>query len=127
MVQAARSGRAGRFLTAAAVLLLVAAVVIAARNRRQATFSVSRPMLGTIVSVTVGARDRNTASKHLTAAFDRVTELEKALSAQNEKAELARLNRAAGGEPVKVSEDLFRAIAAGAGWHKRSHGCFDIA
>lgn len=127
MAQPARPGRAGRLLTAAVILLLVAAIIIAARKRRQATFSASRPMLGTIVSVTVGVHDRNTASAHLAAAFDRVAELEKALSAQDEKAELARINRSAGGEPVKVSEDLFRAVAAGVGWHNRSRGCFDIA
>jgi len=127
MTQPARHGRAGRFLPPAALLLLITALVIAARSRRQAAFSATRPMLGTIVSVTVGAHDRDTASAHLKAAFDRVAELEKALSAQDEQAELARLNRAAGGEPVTVSEDLYRAIAAGVAWHKRSRGCFDIA
>ena len=113
----------------AAALLLVGLFVASKRRggERLEAFSASRERLGTWITVTVVASEQAEAGGHLTAAFRRVEALEKILNAQSDNSDLARLNRLAAKEPVKVPGDLFRAIRAGVKWHERSHGCFDIA
>jgi len=110
----------------------IAAIVLAAQQssprtaRATVTVRATRALLGTIVGVTVVAEDEQAAEEHLSAAFTRAAALEATLAAQQTNTELAQLNRAAGGEAVKIADDLYRAIAAGVEWHKRSRGCFDI-
>lgn len=132
MFQPATPRRRALWRTAAALLAAgaVTAGVIAARQRTPPAptqFSARKALLGTIVSITVVAADERVAREHIAAAFARISELECALAAQHDDSELSRLNRAAGGPALAVSEDLYGAIAAGITWHRRTRGAFDIA
>lgn len=86
----------------------------------------TRALLGTWVTITVGAPDEASGRAHLSAAFARIAELEQTLSAHRPNSELVRVNASAAREAVAVSEDLFAPVRAGVEWHRRSHGAFDI-
>ena len=82
--------------------------------------------MGTIIRIVLYAPDATAADKASRAAFDRVAALDNAMSDYNPDSELMRLCRAAGGPPVKVSEDLFQVLAAAQELAARSDGAFDI-
>ena len=126
-----RTGRRRYYLVFAAVIgLAAAALIVATRNRpaaaRRIPVSDARAMMGTEVSLTVLAGDRQTGIRNLAAAFDRLSALERVLSATLPDSELTRLNERAAREPAAVSDDLFRAVRMGVEWFKRTRGAFDI-
>ena len=86
----------------------------------------TRALLDTDVTITVVAQNEAAARRHIEAGFDLMTRLQQVLNAYAEDSELSRLNAAAGGGAVKVSDDLFDAIRAGVQWHSRTRGAFDI-
>jgi thiamine biosynthesis lipoprotein len=118
-----RSRFTGAFFFAGAAAFLVAASF---GERARHTISESRPLLGTYVTITVAAQDDATAKAHLGAAFDRIEALEQTLSARRPDSELSLALKKAKREPARVSDDLYRALAAGVAWHDRSGGAFDI-
>jgi thiamine biosynthesis lipoprotein len=89
--------------------------------------SETRSMLGTYITLTVVAESEPKARADIAAGFERIAELDAILSAHRPDSELTRLNERAGGEPVKVSDELYRAIEAGVIWNDRTQGAFDIA
>jgi thiamine biosynthesis lipoprotein len=72
------------------------------------------------------AADAGQADAGFRAAFLRIAELDAALSDYREDSELNRLCRAAVGTPVKVSEDLFRVLAAAHQLAEETDGAFDV-
>ena len=91
------------------------------------SISETRNMLGTYVTLTVVAENESEARADIAAGFERIAELDAILSAHRPDSELARLNERAGREPVKVSDELYRAVEAGVTWNGRTQGAFDIA
>ncbi len=82
--------------------------------------------MGTIFRIVLYAPDPTTASKASRAAFDRIQTLDNITSDYKPGSELRQLCDKAGGPPVKVSEDLFRVLAAAEEVSTRSDGAFDI-
>jgi FAD:protein FMN transferase len=82
--------------------------------------------MGTIFRMVLYAPDPATAAKASRAAFDRIQTLDNIMSDYQPGSELRQLCDKAGGPPVKVSEDLFRVLAAAEQVSTRSHGAFDI-
>jgi FAD:protein FMN transferase len=82
--------------------------------------------MGTIFRIVLYAPDPATASKASRAAFDRIQKLDNIMSDYKPGSELRQLCDQAGGPPVKVSEDLFRVLAAAREASTRSDGAFDI-
>jgi len=91
------------------------------------SISETRGMLGTRVALTVVAGSEPEARADIAAGFERIAELDAIMSSYRPDSELMRLNERAGREPVKVSDDLYRAIEAGVIWNGRTQGAFDIA
>jgi len=108
----------------ATFILVVAIVWMAGSGERR--FSATRIMLGTDVTVTVVSSGQASAKANMEAAFARIAALEKCLSAHTKDSELSRAVRSSVHEPVSISPDLFAALSAGAAWHKRTKGTFDI-
>ncbi len=75
-------------------------------------FTFSEPHMGTMVNITLYAPDEPAAKKAAKAAFGRIAELNTILSDYQADSELMRLCGKAGGEPVPVSDDLFKVLAA---------------
>ncbi len=73
------------------------------------------------------AADEPTAERAAQAALDRIRQLNDILSDYDPESELRRLcDRAGTGEPVRVSEDLFRVLAAAQRWSQQTDGAFDM-
>src|SRR5215467_5622255 len=70
-------------------------------------FEAVEPHMGTLVRVQLYAADAGRANQAFRAAFDRIAQLDAALSDYRADSEVNNLCRSAVGKPVKVSADLF--------------------
>ena len=84
------------------------------------------PHMGTLFRIKLYAADEEHARTAFRAAFDRVAELDATLSDYKPDSELNRLCRAAAGEPIPVSADLYRVLAAAQELARDSAGAFDV-
>jgi thiamine biosynthesis lipoprotein len=82
--------------------------------------------MGTKFSIIVYAVDEPTASKAAKAAFERIAELDGSMSDYRPASELMQLCKKAGGEPVRVSDDLFYVLQKAQQVAERSDGAFDV-
>lgn len=85
----------------------------------------ARPWLGTLVDVTVQARDEATAQRALDAAFHVVARVHTMMSPVDQASDVAAINRAAAGETVTVSRETFVVLAFCERLHRASRGIFD--
>lgn len=85
--------------------------------------------MGTEWRIVLFAPDKATAEKAKTAAFDRVTALDKTMTDYDPKSELMRLcatNDTAPGKPITVGNDLFRVLAHAQEVSAECDGAFDV-
>ncbi len=75
-------------------------------------FEAVEPHMGTLFRIKLYAADQQQAKAAFRAAFDRIAELDRALSDYQPESELNRLSQNAVAHPVTMSEDLFRVLAA---------------
>src|SRR5262249_41794121 len=73
-------------------------------------FVFTEPHMGTTFRIVLYAADEETARRAAKAAFARAAELDAILSDYRPNSELMQLCKKAGGEPVPVSEDLFKVL-----------------
>lgn len=106
----------------AAVLLSMAAMTAAPPQ----LFEAVEPHMGTLVSIKLYASSEAQARQAFRAAFDRIEQLDDALSDYKPQSELNRISRIALHEPARVSDDLFRVLTAAQDLAARSDGAFDI-
>src|SRR5437870_3154945 len=97
-----------RCWTLCALGLAVATSVASAESLQRFTFT--EPHMGTRFKLVLYAADEATATKAAKAAFARVAALDHIMSDYKPASELMQLCQKAGGEPVPVSEDLFRVL-----------------
>jgi FAD:protein FMN transferase len=84
------------------------------------------PHMGTLVSVKLYAADATQARTAFRAAFDRIAQIDAALSDYLPDSELNRICREAVGHPVRASDDLFEVAAAAQRLARETDGAFDI-
>jgi thiamine biosynthesis lipoprotein len=89
-------------------------------------FQAVEPHMGTLVGITLYARDVDTARKGFTRAFARVHELDAKLSDYQPDSELNQACRAAAQKPVPVTEDLYRVLEAARQIARDTDGAFDV-
>lgn len=82
--------------------------------------------MGVLVRLVVFAPDEATAEEGCRAAYKRIAELDDIMSDYRAGSELNRLCRKAGGDPVPVSEDLFKILQHARELSRRSQGAFDV-
>lgn len=82
--------------------------------------------MGTAVRLVLYTSDREAAAGAARAAFDRIAELDAALSDYRDSSEVSRLAAAAGGPAVPVGRDLFTVLARAEDLWRRSRGAFDV-
>src|SRR5690242_7639782 len=87
--------------------LCVSVVQTSAAEPSLKRFSYVEPHMGTKFKIILYAADESTASTAAKAAFSRVAELDGIMSDYRPASELMQLCQKAGGEPVKVSDELF--------------------
>jgi thiamine biosynthesis lipoprotein len=89
-------------------------------------FTFTEPHMGTRFKIIAYARDEATARTAVKAAFQRIANLDDIMSDYRSTSELMRLCQKAGGEPIAVSEDLFRVLEHSQEVAKLSDGAFDV-
>src|SRR6516165_10129537 len=94
------------------VLTVVATILVCAPTCKAASgklmrFEITEPHMGTRFKVVLYAPDEATANRAAKAAFARIAELDAIMSDYRPSSELMQLCAKAGGDPVRVSEDLF--------------------
>src|SRR5688572_26806948 len=82
--------------------------------------------MGVRARLVVYAKDEQTAVDGCTAAYRRVAELEQIFTDYRKSSELMQLCARAGGEPVKVSEELFLVLKKSVEVSRNSGGAFDV-
>jgi thiamine biosynthesis lipoprotein len=97
-----------------------------ARSAKEGRFEFAEPHMGTLVRITLYARDEPEAARASGAAFERIAQLDAALSDYRDDSELTALSRRSGTGPVAVSDDLFRVLQAAQQIAKASDGAFDV-
>jgi thiamine biosynthesis lipoprotein len=84
------------------------------------------PHMGTLVKITLYARDEDEARAAFQAAFARIRALDEALSDYKPDSELNRVASSSVGTTVKGSRDLIRVLAASQALAEASGGAFDV-
>ncbi len=90
------------------------------------SFEGVEPHMGTLVRIQLYAGDAGSAESAFRAAFDRISQLDGALSDYKPDSELNRLSQSAVNRPVKVSEDLFHVLETAQSVAVRTDGAFDV-
>lgn len=90
-------------------------------------FEFTEPQMGLPFRIVLYADDEPTARRVAGIAFARIAELNSILSDYDDHSELSRLSRSsATGAWVPVSDDLWRVLARGQEFARRSDGAFDL-
>jgi thiamine biosynthesis lipoprotein len=112
----------GRFVAVAGLSASLGLAVPCAAER----FEFEEPHMGTAVRLVLHSSDREAASAAARAAFDRIADLDAALSDYRDSSEVSRLAGAAGGPAISVGRDLFAVLERAEGLWRRSGGAFDV-
>lgn len=83
-------------------------------------------LMGTIVEITVQHEDPAAAKKVIEDAFSDGERIEGLMSVYQKESEISMINRKAGSEGVKVSQDTLSVIEHALGYSELSDGAFDI-
>jgi len=86
----------------------------------------TQPHMGTQFKIIVHAADEAAATKAVGAAFKRIAALDRTMSDYRSTSELMQLCKKAGGEPVRVSDELFFVLTKAQQVSKLSDGAFDV-
>jgi thiamine biosynthesis lipoprotein len=111
-----------------AVLLLAAASdpSLSASRSALTRFEFAQAHMGTQFRIVLYAQDAEAARRASTAAFDRIARLDATMSDYRETSELMMACKQAAHQWVKVSDDLFRVLAASQQVARQSAGAFDV-
>jgi len=88
-------------------------------------FEFTQPQMGVPFRMVLYATNEAHARAGSDAAFARIRELNDKLSDYDLESELSKLSRSSG-QPVKVSNDLWRVLVTAQDWARRSDGALDI-
>jgi len=83
--------------------------------------------MGTLVSITAAAADRETGHRAIQAGFDEIKRLERLLSTWSATSELSQVNAEAGHHPVTVNRETFDLVAKSIEMARLTNGGFNIA
>lgn len=111
------------FIFLLAIPLLVS---LAAGGAVAAPFSRARPLMGTLVEITVEAENRKTADAVIDKAFEEIAGVDAVMSSFKGDSEVNFLKRDAGKAPVKISPMLMEVLRASVDFYFLSGGAFDI-
>jgi FAD:protein FMN transferase len=86
---------------------------------------VSRPLLGTVITITIADDPEKTADA-FSAAFSEIEAVQTAFNLYNPGSEISEINNTASRRPVKTGEDVFNLIQKSIEISEISRGAFDI-
>jgi thiamine biosynthesis lipoprotein len=106
--------------------LLLLAFAVRGDEPNLTRFNYEQAHMGTKFKILLYAADEATAVKASKAAFARIAELDAIMSDYRPASELMQLCAKSGGDPVKVSDDLWTVLERAHQVAKRSDGAFDV-
>jgi thiamine biosynthesis lipoprotein len=86
---------------------------------------ISRPLLGTIVTITISG-DPEKKSEDFNAAFNEIESVQRAFNPYNPESVISIINSGAADKPVKTGEEVFRLISRSLEISRITGGAFDI-
>jgi len=107
------------------VALALLAVASACAHHGDTIVTRSAPHMGTVVTLTVAARDESTGVHAIERAFAEIARLEQMLSSYRPASDLNRLNAQAGTGPVRVPRELSELTFAAAAIAAQTAGAFN--
>jgi thiamine biosynthesis lipoprotein len=113
-------------MTSLAAVALIAATVLPGDKPAPMRYEYKEKHMGTLFRIIVYAKDEETARKASKEAFERVSALNAIMSDYLPTSELMKLCAKAGGEPVKVSDELFFVLSRAQEVSRASDGAFDV-
>jgi thiamine biosynthesis lipoprotein len=87
----------------------------------------ARPLLGTIVEITIGSHQKQAAERAIERAFASIAVIHQQMSFHDQNSVLSRVNREAFDRPVTVDERTFQVLTMAQDLHLLSGGLFDPA
>jgi FAD:protein FMN transferase len=113
-------------MTANWFALVLAALAPTHADPALTRYSFDEPHMGTRFKIILYAPDEATAKKAAAAAFARIADLDGIMSDYRPASELMQLCAKAGGDPVKVSDELFFILQKAEETSRLSDGAFDV-
>jgi thiamine biosynthesis lipoprotein len=110
-----------------AIVIGLWAARCSAAGEEQRRFEYTEPHMGTRFRIVLYAADEATANRAAKAAFARIAELDGIMSDYRATSELMQLCAKAGGDPIKVSDDLFTVLEKAQEISRLSDGAFDVS
>ncbi|TAL39178.1 MAG: FAD:protein FMN transferase [Spirochaetes bacterium] len=107
--------------------LLAAFISILTACSGGGTHTYSRPLMGTIVNITIIADSKREADAASEKAFGAIEEIERLMSPKSEAGDVYRLNEQAAYRPVRVSDGTFMLVRRANEVAARTGGAFDIS
>jgi len=110
-------------------ILIVAVCLLIARNKPASSVEIDsgyRLVMGTFARVVAVASDAETAKKSIDAAFEQFRQIEALMSWRKPDSEIARVNRDAYVNPIRVSRPTFEVLQKSVEFSRLSEGAFDI-
>ena len=105
---------------------MVALLLAGCTTPKTATIKQTSLLMGTVVEITVQHEDPAIARKIINQAFAEGTRLQNLLSIYEKNSEISLINRKAGIEEVKASEEVFSLIEDALRYSELTGGAFDI-
>ena len=87
----------------------------------------AKPLLGTLVEISLEGEDLNAAAAAMDAGFAAVERVQRLMSFHDSESDLSRLNACAASEPVVVDPWTYDVLAFSVELFRRSGGLFDVA
>jgi thiamine biosynthesis lipoprotein len=115
-----------RFVHLCVCFLFASAPLQADDHQALTRYTFTEPHMGTEFKIILYATDQAAAGKASKAAFQRVADLDHIMSDYQATSELSRLCQKAGGDPVRVNDDLFFVLSKAEEVSKLSDGAFDV-
>jgi thiamine biosynthesis lipoprotein len=113
-------------LGAACLVGLGLAAACSTEVSRRVEVSDGRYAMGTVLEITLLARDRREGEETLDALFALATQLERRMSVYDPESDVSRLNRAAGRGPQRVAPEVAELLARSGSLSRLTRGAFDV-
>ncbi|MBI5073963.1 MAG: FAD:protein FMN transferase [Nitrospirae bacterium] len=109
----------------AVIVLMLVTTAVSCSSGKDSVFKKTRPLMDTMVSITVVTDSKDRAEKAIENAFAEISRFGDLIDFYSEKSELAGINRNAGLRSVKVSPETLDVIEKAVFAAERSGGAFD--
>lgn len=106
--------------------LIALSAIIILFSCKDSIYKVSRPLLGTIIHLTIIA-DEKEAPGGFSAVFNEIERIENLMSPYRESSGISRINRLAWKKPIEADREIFSLIEKSILISEDTDGCFDIS